>query len=253
MTKTATLLEIIKKSPERNSVALKLEAKYTGLSPTFPILNMSRRPTPPITLNEYERLFRVIHEVCSTEGGDPSTRCLFFSVAGAYVLSHHHKLKAVSPIAGMAGYNLQSGTDSAIIFGSIEDGKPVSDAEHHHCWIEAEGWIIDLCAPLFDSMAPEARQRTPILPKMFQKPVLHDARLEQLANPGAYVHAANDRLSTTLLTSFTEKPAYSDLVRICDQWYSRPPRKLTPAIRIADEDGRPKDVSLSPIRIAGIW
>lgn len=79
---------------------------------------MAKRATPPITLPEYERLFRTIHAVVANEKGDPTKACLFFAVAGAYLLKRHHKLSSACPVARVAGYNLGTPSDFGIIFGN---------------------------------------------------------------------------------------------------------------------------------------
>ena len=214
---------------------------------------MPRRPTPPITLPEYERLFRTIHAVVANEQGDPTKACLFFAVAGAYLLKRHHKLNSANPVAGVAGYNLQTPTNFSVVFGKSENDTFVSDTNTFHCWIEADGWVIDLMAPLFDDMAPADRKRTTIPRFMFQKPVIADVDMIRLDTPGAHLHLPNDRLTTDLMKGFTEKPAHSDLVRVCEQWYARPPKKIAPSIGIADQTGQAKEVFLSPVRIVGVW
>ncbi len=214
---------------------------------------MPPRATPPITLPEYERLFRTIHAVLMNEDGDPSKACLFFAVAGAYVLSHHHKLKSVCPVAGVAAYNLRTPSNFSLVFGTKDADRIVSDAQCFHGWIEADGWIIDLCAPLFDAMVPDAHKGARIPPFMFQKPLIFDAGKVNLETPGAYLHIPNDRLTTSLLKSFAENPAHADLVRICDQWYARPPKKIAPSVGIEDQTGKAAVVSLSPVRMEGAW
>ncbi|WP_371323872.1 DUF2026 family protein [Dechloromonas sp. ZY10] len=116
----------------------------------------SKRTRPPLTLPEYERLFRTIHAVVANEEGDPSKACLFFGIAGAYLLSHHHRLKSARPIVGFAGYNLCTPTNLSVFLGGIEKSVCISDEDHFHCWIEIDGWIVDLTAPLFNRMLKNA-------------------------------------------------------------------------------------------------
>lgn len=213
---------------------------------------MAKRATPPITLPEYERLFRTIHAVVANENGDPTKACLFFAVAGAYLLKRHHKLSSACPVAGVAGYNLRTPTNFAIVFGRPEGDTLVADADHFHCWIEVDGWIVDLMAPLLDEMAPADRKGAIIPRFMFQKPVIANRSAVSLDTPGAYLHIPNNRLTTDLMKGFTEKPAYFDLVQACDQWYVRPPKKIATSIGIA-QAGEAKEVFLSPVQIAGVW
>ena len=216
-------------------------------------IHMPKRSTPPITLPEYERLFRTIHAVVANEQGDPTKACLFFAVAGAYLLKRHHKLSSACPVAGVAGYNLRTPTNFSLVFGKSENDTLVSDTDNFHCWVEADGWVVDLMAPLFDEMAPADRKGAVIPRFMFQKPMIVEVNTISLDTPGATLHLPNDRLTTELIQGFTEKPAHSDLVRICDQWYARPPRKITPSIGIEHQTGKAKEVFLSPVRIAGVW
>jgi len=214
---------------------------------------MTRRSTPPMTLPEYERLFRTIHAVAANEQGDPAKACLFFAVTGAYLLKRHHKLASACPVAGVAGYNLRPQSNITLVFGKPENDTIISDARVFHCWIEVDGWVIDLMAPLFDDMAANDRERESIPRFMFQKPVVADANTVSLDTPGAYLHIPNDRLTTELMKGFTDQPAYADLVRICDQWYARPPKKIAASVGIEDQTGQIDQVLLSPIRIAGVW
>ena len=212
---------------------------------------MAKRTTPPITLPEYERLFRTIHAVVANEPVDATQACLFFAVAGAYLLKRHHKLTSACPVAGVAGYNLGTPTNGPVVFGRSE--QDTSDANHFHCWIEVDGWVVDLTAPLFDEMMPADRKRVTIPRFMFQKPVIADEMAVSLDTSGAYLHIPNNRLTTDLINGFTAAPARFDLVRVCDQWYARPPKKIAPSIGVEDQTGKITRIGLSPIRIAGVW
>lgn len=214
---------------------------------------MPKRSTPPITLPEYERLFRTIHAVVKNEQVDPAKASLFFAVAGAFLLKKHHKLGSACPVAGVAGYNLRTPSNFSLVFGRLEDEGVFSDSSRYHCWIEVDGWVIDLMVPLFDDMAPIDRKGAAIPRWMFQKPLIAEASTVSLDTPGAYLHVANHRLTTELMKGFTGKPAYMDLVRICEQWYVRPPKKIAPSVGIEDQSGTVTEVFLSPIRIAGVW
>ncbi|SDI31922.1 DUF2026 family protein [Propionivibrio dicarboxylicus] len=214
---------------------------------------MAKRTTPPITLPEYERLFRTIHAVCATEQSDPTKSSLFFSVAGAYLIKRHHKLDSASPVAGVAGYNVSGSGKFSIVFGKTTSGAYLADSDHFHCWVEVDGWVVDLMAPLFNEAASADRKVESIPRFMFQKPVIADVSAIGIDKPGAYFHIPNDRLTTDLMTGFAENPVCSDLVRICDQWYARPPRKIAPSIGIEDQAGNAEEVCLSPLRITGAW
>lgn len=213
------------------------------------------RITPPVTLPEYERLFRTIHALVASELGDPTQAPLFFAVAGAYLLKRHHKLASACPVAGAAAYTLRTTatTDFPLVFGASENERLVSDRDRFHCWIEADGWVIDLMAPLFAEMAPAGRQAASLPRFMFQKPAAAADAAIRLDIPGAYLHIPNERLTTSLIQGFTENAAYTGLIQVADPWYARPPRKMSLRIGIEDRRGHTKEVPLSPLRIAGVW
>lgn len=211
----------------------------------------SIRSRPPLTLPEYERLFRVIHAVIESEEGDSSKACLFFGIAGAFLLSQNHRLKGARPVVGVAGYNLRTPTNLAIILGTLEKGEWSSDEDNFHCWIEVDGWIVDLTAPLFDSMAPFERKGATVPPLMFQKPASTD--FEGMNTPGAYMHLPNPELTVALLAHFAQKPAHGDLISICQQWYEPPPKKMAHSVGIGDQHGLQKEVRLSQLRLEGAW
>ena len=218
-------------------------------------MNPSHRP--PITVVEYERLFRVIHAVLTHAGHDPVRSNLFFAVAGAFVLRHHHRLGNICPVAGAAGYALPVPGTAPLCFGNSEGDTLVADAEHHHCWIEADGWVIDLYAPLFAALlsarcaAPSPGSALP--PRMFQRPALPPTGIERLSAPGGYLHRINEKLTTQRLQGFAETASYADLVRLCERWYVRPPKKIAPAVAVTSEDGSTLTLALSPLRLAGAW
>ena len=161
---------------------------------------MNASPHPPITVVEYERLFRVIHAVLTQVGHDPAQASLFFAVAGAFVLRRHHRLSNVCPVAGAAAYALTG--SEPLCFGTTEGDTLVADADHHHCWIEADGWVIDLSAPLFAARFDASSSSRALPPRMFLRPALPPTGLERLATPGGYLHRINEKLTTTRLQGF---------------------------------------------------
>ena len=212
---------------------------------------MNASPHPPITVVEYERLFRVIHAVLTQVGHDPAQANLFFAVAGAFVLRRHHRLSNVCPVAGAAAYALTG--SELLCFGTAEGDTLVADADHHHCWIEADGWVIDLSAPLFAARFDASSSSRALPPRMFLRPALPPTGLERLATPGGYLHRINEKLTTTLLQGFAETASYADLVRLCERWYARPPKKIAPAVAVSSEDGSTATLTLSPLRLTGAW
>lgn len=208
---------------------------------------------PPLTLPEYERVFRTIHGVLQNDDSEPSKECLFFAIAGAFMLSKHHGLNAF-PRCGAAAYNLNTVTNAVLVLGALDTGTLVSNDESFHCWIEVDGWIVDFTAPLFNDMIDPIRAGQKIPPKMFQKtPRARPSSLNDLNAPGAYCHAVDGKLHNELMSSFRDLPANGDLVQICAEWYRPPPKKVADSIQVFDQHGNPSWASHSPVRIGGSW
>lgn len=215
---------------------------------------MAKKKSPPVTFHEYERIFRTIHSVLLNEESDPTKECLFFSVVGAFLLAEHHGLRDARPMAGFAAYNLGLPTNLVLAFGSPEDVGPVSTEEAFHCWIEVEGYAIDLTVPLFDHMVPMQRKGRRIPPKSFVKTIDSRAQnAEDLNDPGEYLYRRNPSLMRDLGAQFARRPALSDLANICGNWYRRPPKAMRPFVVVTDGVNRHSKISLSPIRLEGAW
>ncbi|MFD0725691.1 DUF2026 family protein [Lysobacter brunescens] len=210
-------------------------------------------PTPKnllITLPDYERMFRVIHGVLLNERGDPLRACMYFSVIGCAILDRHHRVKA-EPVFGMAAYRL----DGQVIVFAENDGQSIrATPTGFHCWIEADGVAVDLQAPLFKDFA--AKQESPVvLPrKMMQKRLDQaSASIEEMAVSGTHWYSRDDGLRSELLADFIQKPANSDFVEICLQWYKPTPKKVQDHIQIGNQHGQVSKVPLSPFCITGAW
>lgn len=201
---------------------------------------MSKCLRPPLTLPQYERIFRIIHGVLLNEKCDPSKSCTYFAVIGAFLLEHHHRLNAI-PRAGAAAYNFGLPGKDVFAFGTELDGRLVSNDRAFHFWVEVDGWVIDFQAPIFQSVQ---------MPKMFQKAKNFS---EQLHEPGSFFHEINPQLTNQLLQHFQLHPMNTDLVNICTSWYRPPPKKILHALPISNARGEISEVKLSPITLSGAW
>jgi hypothetical protein len=88
-------------------------------------------------------------------------------------------------------------TNFSLVFGDwrMKAFSPI--ASRYHCWIEVDGWVIDLMALLFDEMAPIDRKGVKAIPSLdVPKPLIADVSTLSLDTPGAYLHVANHRLTT---------------------------------------------------------
>lgn len=203
-----------------------------------------------ITLPDYERIFRIIHGVLLNEKGDPLRACMYFSAIGCAILDRYHRVKA-EPVFGMAAYKLDG---QVMVFGE-KDGQAIrATPTGFHCWIEAGGVALDLQAPLFKDLA--AKQEPPIVlsRRMMQKRLDQaSASIDEMAASGTHWYSRDDSLRSELLADFIQKPANSDFVEICLQWYKPTPKKIQDHIHLGNQHGQVSKVPLSLLRINGAW
>lgn len=202
-----------------------------------------------IKLKDYVRIYKVINSVVKNEGADPSICCLFFSSYGAYILSKHFKIEA-HPKAGLAAFNVGSEKE-ILLFGEKESGRLTGDKEAFHCWVEANGWVIDFMAPAFREIKTDSIS---IPSKMFQKPIseMSDSPFD-LASPGDFYLESSPISTAKHMSVLSTKPAYGDLAEICAKWFRKSPRTMHSSIGIADQKGSQNKVALSGQQVIGAW
>lgn len=117
-----------------------------------------------IKLKDYERIFQIVSAVIESEGGDTSHSCIHYSIFGANILSDHFGLRP-KVRCGFAAYHL--GEDQQVLcFGEKTPLGMTCTSDGFHCWIEADGWLIDFMAPRFGELKATAFT---MQPKMFQR------------------------------------------------------------------------------------
>lgn len=208
---------------------------------------------PPLSLPDFERVFRTIHGVLLNEQGNPSRACLYFGVFGAAILSKHHRLSAL-PVVGAAAYNLGTTSNDVLAFATTQTTGLRSSESAFHCWLEVDGWAIDFSAPLFKEMLPSSGAPRQCARQMLQKPLQGMApSFGELSSQGSYWYEPNPELATRLFQRLADKPANKDLLDICVNWYRPSPRKMLESIGVGDQHGRVKAVRLSPFTLQGAW
>ena len=202
-----------------------------------------------LKLKDYERIYRVINSIVINENADPSISCIFFSVYGSYILSKHYKINAF-PKAGLAAYHIGTNND-VIMFGEEYDGIFTGERDAFHCWIEADGWVIDFMAPAFPQLKSV---RSSIDSKMFQKPLSSmAASAHELRHSGDFYLESTSKSTVKHMSVLSESPVYSDLAEICVQWFTRPPKNIQTNIIIGDAKGNKNSVALVGNSITDTW
>ena len=208
---------------------------------------------PPLSLPDFERVFRTIHGVLLNEKCDPSKACLHFGIIGAAILNEHHRLPAKAVI-GAAAYNIGTTSHDVLTFATPQSVGLRSSENAFHCWVEVKDWVIDFQAPLFREMLVSLGKPSNIPRNMFQKPLGEmQASLEQLSIPHSYWYEPNPELGHRLIEGLATKPANKDFLDICVKWYRPSPRKMHASIGIGNQHGQVNEVKLSPYTLSSAW
>lgn len=202
-----------------------------------------------IKLKDYERIFQIVSAVVESEGGDPAYACINYSLFGANILVDHFGL-AAKVRCGLAIYHL--GDDHQVLcFGEETPLGITSTNEGFHCWIEAEGWLIDFMAPKFGILKKTEFTRRP---KMFQKPVSDMAEQpNHMTHPGDFFFMHNPEVSDSILTPIVKKLGIQDLSHLCSQWFKKTPRKISMSAATVDQTGKTRPISLKAVSLKSNW
>jgi hypothetical protein len=210
-----------------------------------------------LTLPDYQRMHRVIASVLNSVEANTPRACLFFAVAGAFLIETIHKRPA-RPVGGAAFYRVDDKTGFVMAFGRLEteDSLTVvsSDDKAFHCWIESEGMAIDLMSPIFQESVWSGGRKEVVPRKMFQRSLSAMAHSPHaLESEGDFFFQRDPELSQQLLNGFMAKPANGDLVRVCEYWYRPHPKAIQPAMQMGSDDGSVRDIKLGPVDLIGAW
>lgn len=208
---------------------------------------------PLIKMEDYVRIHAVIHAVLEGLDARTTKACIFFSVAGAYLLQRHHGLDA-RPMAGAALYCVGGDPPGVLTYARFEDNGLVSDDDSFHCWVECSGWAIDFMAPLFGDILNSLDHGIKAPRKMFQRRLSTMVKVEDpFDSAGQFLLLGNKSLTNDILNRAMSKPSTGDLVEICVAWYRRAPKRIDDRFTIGSDDGSIHSLRLSPPSLAGSW
>lgn len=179
--------------------------------------------------------------------------CIYFAVFGALILESHYKIRA-NPVAGVAGFRVGHDDDEVLMFAEFAEGGLVSSSNGFHCWVEAEGWLIDFMAPVFPQLMTEIGHSKPCERKMMQKRFpLAASSTRSLQAVGDFICVPDLKHTNEIVSDFQSKPANADLAQISVNWFKRPPKKMLKEIPISDGKGKVNRVQLIGGMLDGIW
>ena len=197
---------------------------------------------------DYQRIYRVINSLLLNEGAAPEVCCIFFAGFGAYILEKHFNINAY-PRAGLAVYNV--GGANALFFGEEVNGRVTGENDGFHCWVEADGWVVDFMAPAFSRLSQE---EVKIPSKMFQKPLSRmSPSPDKMANVGDFYLESTDFSTRKHMHILNNRPAYADLAQIAVQWFKKSPKKMVPSIQVGGKSNRLNTVTLEGETLVGTW
>jgi hypothetical protein len=200
-----------------------------------------------IKQTDYHRIYRVINSLLINENADPATASMYFSTFGAFILEHHYKIKA-KPKGGLAAYNLDG---KLILFADHRDDGHVTGAgENFHCWVEADGWVIDFMAPAF----PQAAKELSVSSKMFQRPLSAMApSINDLETSGDFFYKSEPEATARRFADWRKQAMIGDLASIAAGWFRKSPKHMQASISTSDSTGKSSLIPLSGNSLTGAW
>lgn len=213
---------------------------------------------PLIRMKDYERIHDIAAAVLKGQKSTPHKSCLFFSMAGAYILNTKLKIEA-RPVAGAAFYCVGRSADKSDVlsFAKVEksDGMMTVDSDNNsfHCWVETKDWIIDLMAPLFNSCAKEAGFGSPVPRRMFQKQKVEMSDSPNLERVGDFFLIPDQELTNSLLAKNLARNDVEDLLEICRQWFTPADKKMRQELTIGSSDGEVTEMRIIPSSLNQKW
>ncbi|MBT9368288.1 DUF2026 family protein [Rhizobium sp. CSW-27] len=200
-----------------------------------------------IKQSDYHRIYKVIHSLLVAQKADPATASMYFASFGAFILKHHFKLQAV-PKGGLAAYNL--GGTIVLFADHRDDGYVTGAGETFHCWVEAEGFVLDFMAPAF----PQAVKTAEVPARMFQKPVsAMAASINDLGQSGDFFLHAEPEAMARRFADWRGQGLIGDLASIASQWFRPSPKKMQAALSLRDSAGTERAIPLSGNPLSGSW
>lgn len=217
-------------------------------------------PSPaPLSPVNYIRMFRTIASVVKASGFPPDHGCMFFAFLGAHLLRTVHGRDAVA-YAGVSSFRLSERHDINFTFGIVDRTRQTAMpwGDDFHCWIDCEGYVIDLMAPLYREMWCEAARRTELLPrKIFQKPRQEmSANILALRTTGSFFvqeDVAYTRKIKSLVDDYAQLNPEFNVYVACEAWYRPAPGEMAQVLTLQTHCGRQEQVVLDAFDVSGAW
>lgn len=201
----------------------------------------------PLTPQEYERIYQVIHSVLEDRANTPHS-CMFFAIAGSFILNKYHGI-AARPVAGAFLLCVDS-TPSVLVIGKNEGNAISWDESNFHMWVQTEDHIIDFIAPIF---LESVKARVNVPRNMFLRS--RDSESQSIADvstPGDFYTLPDADLSEHFVDLFMDRPSHVDLLLAIDAWYKPYPLPLAD-MALLDKYGKVAPLKIVSPGVDGVW
>ncbi|MDC9719333.1 MAG: DUF2026 family protein [Gammaproteobacteria bacterium] len=209
-----------------------------------------------ITLPDYRRIYSTIHSLLLADEVGSHEASFLLSVYGAQILKRHYGI-AAQPVVGSAAYHL--GLQAKVLaFGEYKNGRLESHNQQHHCWVEADGWLIDFMAPLFPVLVKRAGKDAKIDAWMMQKPMAKAKKtLGELRHQGDFYVLENDALASQKMSQLVNEKAHIQRGKLAVDWFVKAPKKMPSPLNVnyegAQDAGKKKLIAYKSFLVSGAW
>lgn len=205
------------------------------------------QPQNPLTAQEYERIYQVIHAVLE-ERANTAHACMFFAIAGSFILNKHHGI-AARPVAGAFLLCVNS-TPSVLSFGKNEGNTISSDQNNFHMWVQTQHHLIDFMSPI---LMESVQARLDVPRRMLQRRQDSESpSIDDLSSPGDFYTLPDPDLSEHFVDAFMDRPNHVDLLLAIDAWYKPHPIPLA-SMALLGNYGKIEPLRIVAPRMDGAW
>lgn len=167
------------------------------------------------------------------------------------ILREHYKLPATLSVGSMA-LMVDETKANVVVYGRLEEGQWVYDADGFHAWVECNGWLVDFMAPIMGMALEEDGASFGVPRNMLQKP-LADRKFDPKAiqHVGEFYCQSDKTLAESVLDS--QGVEFTDLLNVCVTWFRKPSKALPPIALGGTDEKNPKPLVLKAPSIMGVW
>ena len=206
--------------------------------------------SPPIGVEDYTRIHAVIRGVLDGARARTTGACVFFSLAGSFLLHSYFGLTAKAA-CGAAVFGLGGNPPDVLAFARLDGNDLVSDDNAFHCWLQCGDWIIDFMAPIFPENAAQRGFKRPVPIRSLIK------RSSDLTDQvgvfaGGVMLEPNFELSRRQVENSMSRQDVHELIKQCASWFRRHPEPIS-ALTTNDRKGRPQLLQLRLPVLEGAW